>query len=746
MELLIHGEDLFDRNSCNDLFLSRKGLPFLSLYSTAKILIFAIIKELIIMIVIKKNGHRENWSDQKIKNAVLKSAERAKIILTDDELQNICINTTSIIKQTFPNKNEFEVVEIHNAVMEALIVVNKNVYNEYRAYRNYKERFQKSFLNAYNFANKVITMGDKENANKDSSLNSTKQILIASGIMKELMKNFELNPEWIEAHDEGKIHIHDLAERYLNAHNCNLFDMKSLLKDGFELNGIQYSEPGGVQSAFNVASDIVLSASAQQYGGFTVSYVDELFAPYAEKTYNKAVKFFMEQGLNEEMAGKLANSTTIREIEQGVQAFETKLNTVSNSLGQTPFVTISFGLDTSKWGQQISKVILETRLKGLGKTNVTAIFPKLIFLHREEINGNENSPNYFLKKLGVKCSAIHLYPDWLSGDSGFQKEVYDECGRMVSPMGCRAFLGKWYHPQTGKLVIEGRGNIGAVTLNLPMYALEADGDVEKFYNLVDQYTDMVFEIHLNAYERIGKSKGSSNPLFWCEGGAWMSVGYDEPIAPVLEGFTASLGFIGLEETCQALFQKPLKDCIQFGEELVQYLWNRTMDYKEKYGKLFTLYSTPAESLIERFQKINREKYGVIENVTNRGYMTNSFHQGVWQQLIAPEKMLLEKGMHDIAQGGRITYCEWPYNVDLATLEQNINFAMKLGLYHGINVESSTCLVCGERGEFEVCPKCGSNSVTSVNRCCGYLSFSKVKGDSRYNEGKKEEIRERVDHI
>jgi len=238
------------------------------------------------MKVIKKNGHIENWSDQKIKNAVMKSAERAKVTFSNNELHDICKKTTKLIKQSSPNKCEFEVTEIHNSVMNVLSTTNKNVYDEYRAYRNYKERFQKSFLNAYNFANKVVSVGDKENANKDSALNSTKQILIASGIMKELNKNFELNPEWINAHDEGKIHIHDLAERFLNSHNCNLFDMKSVLKDGFELNGIYYSEPAGVQSAFNVASDIVLSASAQQYGGFTVSYVDELFAPYAEKTYN----------------------------------------------------------------------------------------------------------------------------------------------------------------------------------------------------------------------------------------------------------------------------------------------------------------------------------------------------------------------------------------------------------------------------------------------------------------------------
>lgn len=311
---------------------------------------------------------------------------------------------------------------------------------------------------------------------------------------------------------------------------------------------------------------------------------------------------------------------------------------------------------------------------------------------------------------------------------------------------CRAFLGKFYHPNTGELIFEGRANIGAVTLNLPLYALESKGDINKFYKLIDKYSKMVFDIHMDSYERIGKSKGSTNPLFYCEGGAWKSVGYDECIAPVLEGFTASLGFIGLEEVCQALFNKPLMECIDFGTEVVQYLWDLTLKYKDKYGKLFTLYSTPGESLIERFQKINRAKFGIKGEALKRRYMTNSFHQGVWIEHIAPEKMLLEKPMFDISQGGRIQYCEYPYGVDLDVLEQNINFAMSIGLYSGVNIESATCQDCGERGEFEICPNCASDNVTSVNRCCGYLSFSKVKGQSRYNEGKKEEIKDRVDHI
>lgn len=194
--------------------------------------------------------------------------------------------------------------------------------------------------------------------------------------------------------------------------------------------------------------------------GFTVSYIDDIMAYYAEKTYNKSLNYFKNKNVHSDILEDLAISQTIREIEQGVQAFETKLNTVSNSLGQTPFVTISFGLDTTKWGKEVSKAILKTRMNGLGKNKTTAVFPKLIFLHINEINGCEDSPNYDLKKLAIECSSIRLYPDWLSGDSGYQKEVYDECGRMVSPMGCRAYLGKFYDPNTNNLVFEGRANLG----------------------------------------------------------------------------------------------------------------------------------------------------------------------------------------------------------------------------------------------------------------------------------------------
>lgn len=286
----------------------------------------------------------------------------------------------------------------------------------------------------------------------------------------------------------------------------------------------------------------------------------------------------------------------------------------------------------------------------------------------------------------------------------------------------------------------------AVTLNLPLYALLSGGDKKKFYELIDKYSKMVFDIHLEFYQRISKTKGSADPLFYCEGGAWMSVGYDEEIAPIVEGFTASLGYIGLEETCQVFYKEKLEKHVDFGVEVVQYLWDTCMKYKKLHNKLYTLYATPGESLIKRFQDINREQFGVVPGVTDKAYMSNSFHMHVTNKLSAAKKLTLESPMFNISLGGRITYCEWPFNPDFKALKQNVRYAMKLGQYHGVNMESSTCNHCGYQGEITgKCPVCGSDDITSVDRCCGYLSYSRVKGNSRYNEGKKAEIIDRVDH-
>lgn len=704
--------------------------------------------------VMKKDGHIEVFDTKKIQEAILASAR--KILSNEEEYdmqQKALIIANEVARFLNSTENENAVImtsKIHNVVLEILSKEWEVVGASYGMYRNYRKQMAKTFLKSYEESETVLHDGDKENANKDSDLNSTKQALIANNNMRGYMETFEMDKDWIEAHKQGWIHIHDLAERYLRQQNCCLFNMAGLLDGGFQLNGTVYAEPKHFDSAINVVGDVTLFASAQQYGGFTIPEIDTVLAKYAEKSYQSNLKFILDKFgdiANEDIMETLeqaAYDMTVRELEQGFQGFETKLNTISNSLGQIPFVTITFGLDTTQWGREISKAILNVRIKGIGENKSTAVFPKLSFLHRKEINGSPESPNYDIKQLGIQCSRLRLYPDWLSLDSGNLAEVYERSNQVVSGMGCRAYLSPFWDEQ-GNEIYTGRSNIGAVTLNLPKIGLESKGDWNKFFDLIDKYSDIVFAIHEDYYTKISKTKGSSNPLYFCEGGAWTKVGYDEEVGKIYEASTASLGYIGIYETLKAM-DVPKEEYLKYGTKIVAYLKKLTEKATINYNHLYALYSTPAESLCYRFQKINRKDYGVIEDVTDREYITNSFHVPVWEDVSVPEKIAFEAPFHKLATGGRISYNEFVYGVDNSVLEQAINFAMENGMYYGVNVVAGTCNQCGYSGDFhDNCPKCGTHDITVVTRVCGYLSFDQIHGDSRYNPGKQKEVKERVKH-
>lgn len=704
--------------------------------------------------VMKKDGHIEVFDTKKIQEAILASAR--KILSNEEEYdmqQKALIIANEVTRFLNSTEDENAVImtsKIHNVVLEILSKEWEVVGASYGMYRNYRKQMAKTFLKSYEESETVLHDGDKENANKDSDLNSTKQALIANNNMRGYMETFEMDKDWIEAHKQGWIHIHDLAERYLRQQNCCLFNMAGLLDGGFQLNGTVYAEPKHFDSAINVVGDVTLFASAQQYGGFTIPEIDTVLAKYAEKSYQSNLKFILDKFgsiTNKNIMETLeqtAYDMTVRELEQGFQGFETKLNTISNSLGQIPFVTITFGLDTTQWGREISKAILNVRIKGIGENKSTAVFPKLSFLHREEINGSPESPNYDIKQLGIQCSRLRLYPDWLSLDSGNLAEVYERSNQVVSGMGCRAYLSPFWDEQ-GNEIYTGRSNIGAVTLNLPKIGLESKGDWNKFFDLIDKYSDIVFAIHEDYYTKISKTKGSSNPLYFCEGGAWTKVGYDEEVGKIYEASTASLGYIGIYETLKAM-DVPKEEYLKYGTKIVAYLKKLTEKATINYNHLYALYSTPAESLCYRFQKINRKDYGVIEDVTDREYITNSFHVPVWEDVSVPEKIAFEAPFHKLATGGRISYNEFVYGVDNSVLEQAINFAMEKGMYYGVNVVAGTCNQCGYSGDFhDNCPKCGTHDITVVTRVCGYLSFDQIHGDSRYNPGKQKEVKERVKH-
>lgn len=608
------------------------------------------------------------------------------------------------------------------------------------SYRNWEDTIDKLIS--------ISEYGDEtnENANKGSGCNSVKYIFAAEEAFKDIMLEKVLRPEWRDAHLRGDIYIHDIGSRKINQINCCLFRLGNVMEGGFWLNGVHYTEPKTVGAAFAVGSDIIIAATQNQYGGFTVPEIDKIMGKYAEKSYNKFKNSLYKYIKDPELLEEAAMERTREDIRQGYQCLETKLNSINNSLGQVPFVTVTLGLGTSVWEQEISKCILETRLAGIGKEKTTAIFPKISFLHRSEVNGVPGAPNYFLKELAVKTSIKRMYPDWLSLDEGHLGEVYERSGKAVSGMGCRAYLSPFYLPKTGEEIYEGRFNIGAVTLNLPKLALDSKGDIDEFFRLLKTYSDMIFEIHEWTYSQLGKATGISNPLLFTQGGAWMSVGVHESIAPLLEAATASLGYIGLEECCQALFGRGVIEEHDFALKIIKELRQYCEAAKAKYGHLYALYSTPAESLCYKFATLLRKKYGVITGVTDREYLTNSFHVPVWQEVDALEKLTAEAEFHQIATGGKISYVEFPYGVDENVIQPIIDYAMRQGLYFGVNIVSSHCSDCSFDGDFsETCPQCGSDDITSILRACGYLAYNRIDGETRYNKGKQEEIAERVKH-
>lgn len=699
--------------------------------------------------IIKKDGTLEPYNDEKIKTAIKKSADRTTKPLTDTQIEK----TIKLVETEIKNLKKIPVQEMHEHVQSGLRSVRKDVYEEYSRYRNYKKE-NALILNELKAQADGLKYGSyRENANKNSDLIATKRALLSEMTMKKLVMNYELDPALSKAHNDGDIYIHDLGDRWSRTHNCCLFDMANLLRNkpekgyAFKLNNMEYHEPKSASTALAVMGDLILSASSNQYGGFSVVDVDKIVAPYADKSYNSHLAYFSEKlGAGNDkykLAKELAKEQTLNELRQGYQSIEYKLNSLSNALGQTPFVTFTFGFDTSFWGREFTKAILNTRLE---TDNV--VFPKLVMYCRKEINTNPDSPNYDLFVLANKCSRHRLYPDYLSFDSGFLAETYDRSGKCLGPMGCRSFLSFYKNPITNEEIYTGRGNVSVVSVHLVKYALESKGNWDKFYELLDKNTKLAIDANQWYHGEVSKLKGSSNPLFWVEGGAWMSVGMDESVAPIVKGFTASIGFVGMNQALRAMgvdtsdHESSQKIAISILERMNAQINKR----KDEDGILYSLYATPAESLCYTFNNIIRDQYGIISGVSDKDYQTNSFHIDVWDHISAPEKISYEAPFHQIAQGGHIGYVELPYGVSTSSLESIIRYAMDKGMYFGINVVSAVCCNCNEHGDFiDECPNCKSKDINIITRVCGYLAVLKRNGEYRQNPGKIAETMQRVDH-
>ena len=700
--------------------------------------------------VIKKDGTSEEFNVQKVVVAVNKSAYRALIQFTDAELEFICKFVEEKVRDM--GVEEVRIAEMHNIVEGALEKVNPLVAKSYRDYRNYKQDFVQMLDEVYKKSQSIMYIGDKENSNTDSALVSTKRSLIFNELNKELYKKFFLTTEEIQACRDGYIYIHDMSARR-DTMNCCLFDVKNVLSGGFEMGNLWYNEPKTLDTAFDVIGDIVLSAASQQYGGFTVPSVDDILEPFAEKSFHNHVEKYLGLGIEREKAEEVAWKDLEKEMEQGFQGWEYKFNSVSSSRGDYPFITVTAGTGRSRFAKLVTITMLKVRMNGQGKEGhkKPVLFPKIVFLYDENLHGpGKELEDVF--EAGIECSRKTMYPDWLSlTGKGYIASMYKQYGKIISPMGCRAFLSPWYEKggmypkdETDTPVFVGRFNIGAVSLHLPMIYAKAKQENKDFYEVLDYYLNLIRKLHIRTYEYLGEMKASTNPLAYCEGGFYGgNLGLHDKIKPLLKSATASFGITAFNELQQLHNKKSLVEDGAFALEVLEYINKRVNEFKEEDGHLYAIYATPAENLCGLQVKQFRKKYGIVENVSDREYVSNGFHCHVTEDITPIEKQDLEYRFWELSNGGKIQYVKYPINYNKEAIKALVRRAMDMGLYEGVNLSLAYCDDCGhEELAMDVCPVCGSKNLTKIDRMNGYLSYSRVKGDTRLNDAKMAEIAER----
>lgn len=716
--------------------------------------------------VIKKDGTIEPYNEQKIIDACNKAARRAMYELSDNDYAQILNDVLVKIDESYDEDTDIEIYDMHNIVESVLEEDFPTVAKMYKEYRNYKKDFVHMMDKVYERSQSIRYIGDKSNANTDSALVATKRSLIYNELSGELYKKFFLTHDEKQAAKDGYIYIHDRSAR-LDTFNCDLFRVGEVMKGGFEMGNIWYNEPNYLDTAFDVMGDIILSTAAQQYGGFTVPEVDKILEPYAEKSYEKYKKEYFDitdefiNGLSQnhliDKADEYATNKVQRDFEQGWQGIEMKLNSVGSSRGDYPFVTMTIGLATSTLGKMAAISLLKVHSEGQGKKGFKrpVLFPKIVFLYDKNLHGDGSSkyPSADVFNAGIDCSSKTMYPDWLSltGD-GYVAEMYKKYGKVVSPMGCRAFLSPWYekggmHPadENDKPIFEGRFNLGVVSLHLPMILAKARRESKDFYEVLDYYLELIRGLHKRTYDYIGELRASVNPVAFCEGG--LLGGNLKPtnkIKSILPPMTMSYGITALNELQRLYNGKSIREDGQFALEVMQHINDYTNRIKEEDHILYAIYGTPAESLcglqIEQFRKI----YGIIENVSDKPYVSNSFHCHVSEQMSPIEKQDKEGRFWDLFNGGKIQYCRYNLGYNKEAIRTLILRAMDKGFYEGVNLAMCYCEDCGyQQVEMDVCPKCGSKMITKIDRMNGYLGFTRVHGETRYNEAKNAEIADRV---
>lgn len=592
-----------------------------------------------------------------------------------------------------------------------------------------------------------------ENANKDARVFNTQRDLTAGAVAKA--QGLRMLPRHVaRAHVKGQIHVHDLDyQPYSPMTNCSLIHFEEMFQTGFKIGNAEVESPKSIQTAAAQMAQIIANVASSQYGGTTADRVDELLAPYAEINYQKNIDLAQGWLPEPDQQEAFAKERTQKDIQDAMQSLEYEINTLFSSQGQTPFTTLGFGLGQSWIEREIQKAILDVRIKGLGTDRRTAIFPKLVFTLKEGVNLRPSDPNYDIKQLALTCATQRMYPDVVMYD-----KIVDLTGSFKAPMGCRSFLQGYENPETGLDETSGRMNLGVVTLNLPRIAIEARGSLDDFWTLFHDRLDLLADALLYRVDRILDVDPDNAPILYQSGAFGYRLQSGESVDALFthRRATVSMGYIGLYEVATLFYGPDWEDQSEAKEltlDVLRAMKKKAEDLSNQYNYHFSVYSTPSESLTDRFCRIDKEDFGSISDVTDKDYYTNSFHYDVRKQPTPFEKIDFEKDYPFYASGGFIHYCEYPnMKQNPRALEAVWDYAYDRIGYLGTNTPIDRCYLCGFEGDFEPthrgfqCPECGNRDPEScdvVKRTCGYLGNPQARP---MVAGRHKEIASRQKHL
>ena len=707
------------------------------------------------MKVIKRNGNSVDFDQIKIETAIekankeVKNSERA----SKEEIHDIIDYILSL------NKKRMLVEDIQDTIEEKLMEQGHyELAKKYIIYRYNRALIRKSnttdetIMSLVKNSNKDVA---EENSNKNAMVASTQRDLIAGEVSRDLTRRLLLPPEIAKAHDDGVLHFHDADYFVQPIFNCCLINIKDMLENGTVMNGKLIEQPRSFQVACTITTQIIAAVASSQYGGQSVD-IRHLgkYLRISRQKFEKQTRE-SEPNLSDESVKKIVDRRLKEELSAGVQTIQYQINTLMTTNGQSPFVTLFLCLDKDdEYLEETSMIIeeiLNQRYKGIKNEKgvyITPAFPKLVYV-LDEINNLSGGKYDYITELACKCSAKRLYPDYISAKK--MREIYEN--NVFSPMGCRSFLSPW-KDENGNYKFEGRFNQGVVSINLPQVAIVANGNESKFWKLLDERLEICFKALMCRHEALKGTLSGTSPIHW-QYGAIARLGKHEKIDKLLfDGYSSiSLGYIGIYEMTKLMKGVSHTDPVgtEFALKVMNHLKEKTVEWKEKTNIGFALYGTPAESLCYRFARIDKEKFGIIKDVTDKGYYTNSYHVDVRENINAFDKLLFEAQFQPISSGGCISYVEVPnLTGNLEVIRELVKFIYDNIQYAEFNTKSDYCHCCGYDGEIIVnddneweCPQCHNKDHSKMNvtrRTCGYL------GENFWNVGKTKEIKSRVLHL